>query len=260
MYSGIDQRRRKGKEKGETAADAKDREKDSTLPFPQRATRQAQARQQKKCDLRSACFIKEESTDQVRSCLFARLSRRWPIVESQTKSDEVEDSNMIARKVTQEKTLCRFSTWRTFMRRETLSAARQLDPKRQHNGQAQDMRVAYFQHAHPWRDVVQKRVWHDSNPHSPVLKNCEDRLTRVSRRLGTTHMRGRSAQELHKKGKGLAQTCRNTKILKGSLRSKQQTHPSPNRSSSRRIGCVVSTVVFACAGKENQTKDPKATG
>ena len=38
---------------------------------------------------------------------------------------------------------------------------------------AHDVKVAYFQEAHPIRHVTQKRVRHERNPNSSDFKDCE---------------------------------------------------------------------------------------
>ena len=83
------------------------------------------------------------------------------------------------------------------------------------------------------------------------LAGFQSRLDRLSRTPGTTQWK--LPQRLSK----------NEKCFRA-LRSKKQTHPSPNRSQRQRKRCTLSTVVLLRAslstGKENQMTDRKRPG
>ena len=64
----------------------------------------------------------------------------------------------------------RFPKPRNIHAGETKSAKMQWDPQKSVHWSAYDVKVAYFQEAHPSRNVIQKRVWQDRNPNSPDME------------------------------------------------------------------------------------------
>ena len=97
-------------------------------------------------------------------------------------------------------------------------------------------KVAYVQTAHPRRNVAQQRVLRERNHNSPDLTDLSIDWT------GYQEDQARhNAWELHtdlNKITGSYADLYETNFFKGCSPFKKNTHPRPNRSQSRRTGCI----------------------
>ena len=130
---------------------------------------------------------------------------------------------------------CRFLTWRTSMLRETLSAVRQRDPKTRPRHEGRFFPTCASQSCSDTKTYMARKKSERSR-HA----GFEQRLDRVLGRSGHDAQRGHFT-ERSTRSKGLVQTCTAQDDSKASLRSRKRTLPSPNRSKSRRTGCIFST-------------------
>ena len=139
-----------------------------------------------------------------------------------------------SRRMKQEATLSSSPKWRNSMLRRSFKRHKATGPEMMGQWSVHE-KVAYVQTAHPRRNVAQQRVLRERNHNSPDLTDLSIDWT------GYQEDQARhNAWELHtelNKITGSYADVHETNFFKG-CSPLQKTHPRPNRSQSRRTGCI----------------------